>query len=72
MSASAWLAIDTATDIASVAAGRHVGDGGPPSDSGAHVEGARRVPENFAYTSDTNTDWLDADGLGRLIKTGTP
>jgi len=32
-----WLAIDTATDIASVAAGR------PPSaQSGAHVEGARR------------------------------
>ena len=40
--------------------------------TGFHVEGARRVPENFAYTSDTNTDWLDADGLGELIKTGTP
>lgn len=39
---------------------------------GFHVEGARRVAENFAYTSDTNTDWLDADGLGELIKNGTP
>ena len=40
--------------------------------TGFRVEGARPVPENFAYTSDTNTDWLDADGLGELIRTGTP
>jgi tRNA threonylcarbamoyladenosine biosynthesis protein TsaB len=32
-----WLAIDTATDVASVAAGRP-----PTADSGAHVRGARR------------------------------
>src|SRR5437879_3972586 len=32
-----WLAIDTATDIASVAAGRP-----PTAQSGAHVQGARR------------------------------
>jgi tRNA threonylcarbamoyladenosine biosynthesis protein TsaB len=42
MSVGAWLAIDTATDIASVAAGRHVGTGVATSDSGAHVQGARR------------------------------
>jgi tRNA threonylcarbamoyladenosine biosynthesis protein TsaB len=33
----AWLAIDTATDVASVAAGRP-----PATESGAHVQGARR------------------------------
>jgi tRNA threonylcarbamoyladenosine biosynthesis protein TsaB len=33
----AWLAIDTATDVASVAAGRP-----PNAESGAHVQGARR------------------------------
>src|SRR2546426_11452899 len=32
-----WLAIDTATDIASVAAGR-----APAPEAGAHVQGARR------------------------------
>src|ERR1043166_1112206 len=32
-----WLALDTATDIASVAAGRP-----PAAESGAHVQGARR------------------------------
>ena len=37
-----WLAIDTATDIASVAAGRRIGAGSVTSDSGAHVQGARR------------------------------
>ena len=37
-----WLAIDTATDIASVAAGRRLADGSGASDSGAHVQGARR------------------------------
>ena len=42
MSAGTWLAIDTATDIASVAAGRRHGDGTTTSDSGAHVQGARR------------------------------
>lgn len=42
MSAGPWLAIDTATEIASVAAGRRLDDGTATSDSGAHVEGARR------------------------------
>jgi tRNA threonylcarbamoyladenosine biosynthesis protein TsaB len=37
-----WLAIDTATDIASVAAGRRHGTGSVAPDSGAHVSGARR------------------------------
>jgi tRNA threonylcarbamoyladenosine biosynthesis protein TsaB len=38
----AWLAIDTATDIASVAAGLRAGAGTAVSESGAHVQGARR------------------------------
>jgi tRNA threonylcarbamoyladenosine biosynthesis protein TsaB len=42
MSADMWLAIDTATDIASVAAGRRIGTGAVAVDSGAHVQGARR------------------------------
>ena len=42
MSTGAWLAIDTATDIASVAAGRRVGAGTVALDSGAHAQGARR------------------------------
>ncbi len=37
MSGGLWLAIDTATEIASVAAGRP-----PAAESGAHVQGARR------------------------------
>src|SRR2546428_10520589 len=37
MRGGVWLAIDTATDIASVAAGR-----GPAPAAGAHVQGARR------------------------------
>jgi tRNA threonylcarbamoyladenosine biosynthesis protein TsaB len=41
MSGDTWLAIDTATDIASVAAGRRIA-GSATSDSGAHVQGARR------------------------------
>lgn len=42
MSVGIWLAIDTATDTVSVAAGRRLGDGTVTSDSGAHVLGARR------------------------------
>jgi tRNA threonylcarbamoyladenosine biosynthesis protein TsaB len=42
MSVGAWLAIDTTTDIASVAVGRRLGTGTAVSDSGAHVQGARR------------------------------
>ena len=42
MSIGTWLAIDTATDIASVAAGHRPGAGSAASDSGAHVQGARR------------------------------
>lgn len=42
MSVTTWLAIDTATDIASVAVGRRQGAGPVASDSGAHVQGARR------------------------------
>jgi len=41
VSVGTWLAIDTATDIASVAAGRRIA-GSSTSDSGAHVQGARR------------------------------
>jgi tRNA threonylcarbamoyladenosine biosynthesis protein TsaB len=37
-----WLAIDTATDIASVAVGRRQGAGPVTAESGAHVSGARR------------------------------
>jgi UDP-N-acetylglucosamine 4,6-dehydratase len=29
--------------------------------------GDRPVDEEFAYASDTNQEWLDADGLGRLL-----
>src|ERR1051326_8202016 len=39
MSGGIWLAIDTATEIASVAVGRP-----PVGGSGAHVQGARRHP----------------------------
>ena len=42
MSGGTWLAIDTTTDTASVAAGRRLGAGSAASDSGAHVQGARR------------------------------
>jgi len=42
VSLGTWLAIDTATDIASVAAGRRVAGGTAGADSGAHVQGARR------------------------------
>ncbi len=31
-------------------------------------DGARRVPDRFAYTSDRNEEWLDADGLQRLLR----
>jgi len=37
-----WLAIDTATDIASVAAGRRAASAAPHPESGAHVQGSRR------------------------------
>jgi tRNA threonylcarbamoyladenosine biosynthesis protein TsaB len=42
VSVGTWLAIDTATDIASVAAGRLLEAGTAASDTGAHVQGARR------------------------------
>jgi len=42
MSGGMWLAIDTATDIASVAAGRKTSGGSVEPVSGAHVQGARR------------------------------
>jgi len=42
VSVGSWLAIDTATDGASVAAGRRLDDGTVTADSGAHVVGARR------------------------------
>jgi len=42
VTAGPWLAIDTATDIASVAAGRRAGAGAVTADRGAHVQGARR------------------------------
>ena len=31
------------------------------------VENARIVPEGFRYASDTNTDWLDAEGLQNML-----
>jgi len=31
------------------------------------VDGALPVADGFRYASDTNTDWLDADGLAQLI-----
>src|SRR5213594_4944873 len=37
-----WLAIDTATEIASVAVGRRAGAGPVQSETGAHAQGARR------------------------------
>src|SRR2546429_9409275 len=37
-----WLAIDTATDIASVAVGRRAGAGPVQTETGAHARGARR------------------------------
>jgi UDP-N-acetylglucosamine 4,6-dehydratase len=30
-------------------------------------DGAKRLPDDFAYTSDSNTDWLSADDLRRLV-----
>jgi len=30
--------------------------------------GARRLPEGFAYTSDTNDRWLDAEGVRELLQ----
>ncbi len=30
--------------------------------------GAKSVPEGFCYASNTNSDWLDGDGLRRLLK----
>lgn len=32
-----------------------------------HQDGGRRVADGFAYSSDTNTEWLDADGLKVLL-----
>jgi len=31
------------------------------------IKGARDLPEGFSYSSDTNTDWLDAEGLRAMI-----
>jgi UDP-N-acetylglucosamine 4,6-dehydratase len=33
----------------------------------ATPEGAKRLPDDFAYTSDTNSEWFSADDLRRLI-----
>ena len=52
VSAGTWLAIDTTTDIASVAAGRRLGAGTAASDSGAHVQGARRHAAEIVRLSD--------------------
>ena len=30
--------------------------------------GAKPVPEDFEYSSNTNRQWLDADGLKRLLR----
>ena len=36
------------------------------------VNGAKPVAEDFVYASNTNGEWLDAEGLGHLMKNGTP
>jgi UDP-N-acetylglucosamine 4,6-dehydratase len=33
-------------------------------------QGATSVPEGFRYASDTNTEWLDANGLSTIIEKG--
>jgi len=33
-----------------------------------HHAGARPLPEGFAYTSDTNEQWLDAEGVRALLR----
>ncbi len=30
--------------------------------------GARRVEEGFRYSSESNTEWLDKEGLDRLLE----
>jgi UDP-N-acetylglucosamine 4,6-dehydratase len=37
-----------------------------PFGLGDGIQG-RPVPENFRYASDTNTDWLDAEALRKLV-----
>ena len=32
-----------------------------------HQDGGRRVADGFSYASDTNTEWLDAEGLRALL-----
>ncbi len=35
----------------------------------SHLQGtAKKVPEGFGYSSDTNTEWLDAEGLRALLQ----
>ncbi len=31
-------------------------------------DGAPRVADGFRYASDTNTQWLDLDGLNRMLR----
>lgn len=31
-------------------------------------DGAARVPEGFVYSSDINDEWLDNDGLRRMLE----
>jgi UDP-N-acetylglucosamine 4,6-dehydratase/5-epimerase len=31
-------------------------------------DGAARVADGFRYASDTNTQWLDVDGLNRMLR----
>ena len=33
----------------------------------SRLKGARKLPEGFRYTSDTNEEWLDADSLREMI-----
>ena len=36
------------------------------------VDGAKPVAEDFAYASNTNTEWLDAEDLNHMMKNGRP
>src|SRR5205809_6563555 len=63
MSGGIWLALDTATEIASVAAGRP-----PVAQSGAHMQGARRHAAEIIRLDDFSLSRLsirqaDLEGL---------
>src|SRR5256884_2357600 len=61
MSGGMWLALDTATEIASVAAGRP-----PVAQSGAHVQGARRHAAEIIRLVDFALSRLRAKSTRRM------